>query len=79
MKGKKPSQLSAKRQFLDILGSYPSKHPQVDKTFKKPWFEVGNKPHVWIGNTGAAAQPIRVANDSRVSGIKKYNGALVNK
>lgn len=77
VKGVKPSQLSAKRYGLDVI--YGGKHPQVDRTYKKPWFDVGNLPHVWIGNTGEAAHPIKVANDSRVSGIKKYNGALVNK
>ena len=77
VKGNKPSQLSAKRQGLDVV--YGGKHPQVDRTYEKPWFEVGRNPNAWVGNTGEAAHPIKVANDSRVSNIKKYNGALVNK
>ena len=77
VKGVKPSQLSAKRRGLDVL--YGGKHPQVDRTYRKPWFEVGYPKVKWIGTTGEAAHPISVANDNRVSSVKKYSGVLVNK
>jgi len=77
VKGVKPAQLSAKRQGLDVR--WTGKHPQVDTKYSKPWFEVGNLPKVWIGKTGEVAQNLMVANDSRNSTIKTYNGALKNK
>jgi hypothetical protein len=77
VQGKKPAQLSAKRQGLDVR--YGGKHPQVDKTYKKPWFDVGGSKVAWKGATGEAAHPIKVAHDSRESSLKKYVGVLVNK
>ena len=77
VKGVKPSQLSAKRQGLDYV--YGGKHPQVDRTYKKPWFDIGAPKVAWKGLTGEAAHQIKVAYDTRESGVKKYVGVLVNK
>lgn len=77
VKGKKPSQLSAKRQVLDVR--WMGKHPQRDNTQPKPFWDITQSHKGWTGSTGEAVHPIMVANDSRRSGVKVYQGVLVNK
>lgn len=75
--GKKPSQLSAKRQGLDIR--FAGKHPQRDMTEPKPFWDITQSIKGWNGRTGEVAQNLMVANDSRRSNVKIYKGVLVNK